>query len=141
MHKLYKLNALKLIMPFWDKFKSKQKKEDVIDYTKNYRLEQQLAKRKYGASELQANKVADIQTENISSLRVLDSTMQSSSAEQEQFVSSGFSNNPSIEQKGELSKHLTKLTERCEDLSNQIYRLQQRIELLEQRIKSGGISS
>ena len=41
------------------------------------------------------------------------------------------------EEDKKTEKHLSNLTNRYEDLSNQIYRLQQRIEVLEQKLRAG----
>jgi len=50
---------------------------------------------------------------------------------------SSSSSNSSTNDDSKTQKHLTVMTNRCEELSNQIYRLEQRLEVLEQKLRTG----
>jgi predicted ribosome quality control (RQC) complex YloA/Tae2 family protein len=58
----------------------------------------------------------------------------STASQKESFSEKSFDSDDVQERKKKLAKRLVDMTDEIEDLSNQIYHLQQRVELLERRI-------
>lgn len=117
-------------MGIFDKFK----KDKVIDYTDNT---------KYLYKKRQQSKLSPIQqTQSNSSespLGFLSDFAQVSKSTQISTLSQNpdFTDLSSIEEpKERLKQRLLNMTSQIEDLSNQIYKLQQRLELLEQKLKT-----
>ena len=102
-----------------------RKKPDVLDLTKRYKEQQ----------EKETNtKSPESASQNAFSF-LGDLAGAGKPAEPEEYVD--ISNNPT-EKKRKLAKRLMDMTTKMEDLSNQIYHLQQRIELLEKKNSVGG---
>jgi polyhydroxyalkanoate synthesis regulator phasin len=103
------------------------KKKKLLDLTKRY--EQQ--KRESSASSLSPSG-SQTSDESVSFLN----NLASSSSEMQ--GSEGYVNVSDMEErKRKLGKRLLDITHKIEELSNQIYHLQQRVELLEKKLKVG----
>ncbi len=107
-----------------------KKKDRILDLTENYKKQQEKADRMKADSE--ESSVESPSQSAFSFLGNLASGVGSDSTRPESTelinVSSG-----AEERKRKLAKRLMDITEKLEDLSNQIYHLQQRIELLERK--------
>jgi len=103
----------------------KSRKRDVVDLTPRYRRQQEKMQ-----EEQSVNAEPSSETGAFSFLGNLASTNSSSSeVEQEGYVDVS----EPEERKKKLAKRLMDITDKLEDLSNQIYRLQQRIEVVEKK--------
>lgn len=100
------------------------KKEDVVDWSEKYKKQQKKT----------ADANAATQSGGSSSLGFLGS-LASSSAETNNSDSGYVNMSEADDKKKKLSKMLMELTKKNEDLSNQIYHLKQRVELLEKKLK------
>jgi hypothetical protein len=102
-----------------------KKKDDVLDLTERYKKQQ----------ERLASIKKQEDTSNTSSVGAIGIFgMQTSTPTS----SSGYvSASSEEEKKRKLAKRLMEITDRLEELSNQIYHLQQRVELLEKKSNSG----
>jgi len=99
------------------------KKEDVVDLSERYKIQQKRAGQT--ASKVQAT----------NSLGFLGN-LASGSASNSSNTDGGYVNlSENEDKKRTLSKKLIEMTNRIEDLSNQIYHLKQRVELLEKKLK------
>ena len=129
-----------------------KKKRDVIDLTEHYRKKQEklAAMKEDRDSSSSGISTSTIPTSSSSSTTSgigifgmssnnsnTNSTSDSSSSEYSTYGST-VSSSDSIEAKRKkLAKRLMAMTDKIEDLSNQIYHLQQRIEVLERKSPSG----
>jgi len=103
----------------------KGKKERVVDLTPGYKRQQE-------KSAQASSDTSQKSSSNFGFLGNLASSQNSSTNE----TNSGYVNmSESEDKKKKLGKMLMDLTKRIEDLSNQIYHLKQRIELLEKKLK------
>ncbi len=101
-----------------------RRRKKILDLTEKYKREQEKA------AELQSNSETD-SSESFGFLGDMASASRTSSDDTVDISST-------IEtRKRQLSKRLLQLTEKIEDLSNQIYHLQQRIEVLERKANVG----
>jgi len=100
-----------------------KKKKDVLDLTERYRRQQE--------------KLAEIKKESESQTGNFDFLGNLASSSNSQTSESGYVNIPEEDRKKKLAKRLMDMTDKIEDLSNQIYHLQQRIEVLEKKIGTG----
>lgn len=101
-----------------------RKKEEVVDWSEKYKKQQKKT--------AEAN--ATNQSSGTSSLGFLGSLASSSNSSESS--DSGYINmSEADDKKKKLSKMLMDLTKRIEDLSNQIYHVRQRVELLEKKLK------
>lgn len=96
-----------------------KKKEKVVDWSEKYKLQE----RKLAETSKQEG------SSNLGFLGSLASSSNSNSSEE--YVSLGNRE----EKKNKLAKRLLEMTSRMEDLSNQIYHLKQRVELLEKKLR------
>ena len=109
----------------------RRKDKGVLDLTEKYRRDQERA------AEMQPESVSST-SESPGSFGFLGDMASASSSS-----SDTTDNYPTVggsveERRRELSKKLLNLTEKMEDISNQIYHLQQRIEVLERKSGVGG---
>jgi len=106
------------------------KKKKLLDLTKRY--EQQ--KRESSASSLNSpgSQTSD---ESVNFLSNLASGSVNSGSEEYKYID--VSGSDAEERKRKLGKRLMDMTKKIEDLGNQVYHLQQRIELLEKKFKVG----
>ncbi len=108
------------------------KKDKILDLTENYKKQQERI-----AQKKEDNKEVDSQEsppqEGFSFLRNLASGSASSSEGQ----SGDYMDVSREDKKKKLAKRLMDMTDKVEDLSNQIYHLQQRIEVLERKSGAG----
>jgi peptidoglycan hydrolase CwlO-like protein len=109
----------------------KRKKDNVLDLTKRYRKQQE--KIKEIKSETQNSQAS---SENNSGGfgffgAIANTVSKDSSQKSSDYVNIG---NNTEEKKQKLSKRLVDMTEKIEEASNQIYHLQQRIEVLERKL-------
>ncbi len=104
------------------------RKKDVIDLTEGY-------KRSVREKSMQ-NKTTSSQEKSADSSGFvpLGFFADSGPPQKESFSEKSFDSGDSQERRRKLAKRLVDMTEKIEDLSNQIYHLQQRLELLERRI-------
>ncbi len=114
----------------------KKRGDDVIDLSELYRIKQkQLEKSKTPPSP--PNQESKIQTydESPSSFNFLSNLASSQSNTSSSTESSAISNEDNLvdDKRKRLAKRLIEMTDRIEDLSNQIYHLQQRVEVLERK--------
>ena len=116
---------------------SRFRKEDVIDYTDyQHRLPKKSSSAGFASSQiLKDNSVQQSKSSSESSPAGFFGFL-GNLASSETNPSSSSSAPLSIEDK-KTEKHLTSLTNRYEELSTQLYRMQQRIEVLEQKLKTG----
>ena len=107
----------------------RRKGKGVLDLTEKYRRDQEKA------AEIQADSTSST-TDSSGSFGFLGNmAAASSSTTSDETISPSSSVDA---RKRELSKKLLDMTEKIEDLSNQIYHLQQRIEVLERKTGVGG---
>jgi len=103
-----------------------KRKKDVIDLTERYNKQQE----KLNNSETISSSTSD--TGGLGFFASMANSAKSANTEQESAeyadLSSGFE-----DKKKKLAKRLIDMTDKLEDLGNQIYHLQQRIELLEKK--------
>jgi len=101
------------------------RKRDVIDYTEGYRRLKN--KPKPAESPVQ-------EKPKESSGFIPLGFFGDSSPKQESFSENSFDSGDAQDRKRKLAKRLVDMTDKIEDLSNQIYHLQQRLELLERKV-------
>lgn len=109
------------------------KKRDVIDLTEGY-------KRNKATTEVQSNSNS---TKGKTSQASQDSSgfiplgffADSGAPQKESFSGKSFDSGDAQDRKRKLARRLVDMTEKIEDLSNQIYHLQQRLELLERKLR------
>lgn len=129
-------------MPFF----RRKKKEDVLDLTKQFNRQQERAReiqQKMNSS--QSSQMSSAQSSSDSNdasglgfFGAIAQTASQTSNETSGYVDvSGSSANPD-ERRRKLAKRLMDMTEKIEELSNQIYHLQQRLEVLERKAGVGG---
>jgi len=108
------------------------KKDKILDLTENYKKQQEKI-----SQMKEDNQEADPQEsssqEGFSFLR----NLASSSAPSSETASENYVNVSGEDKKRKLAKRLIDMTNKVEDLSNQIYHLQQRIEVLERKSGAG----
>ncbi|MFC1710937.1 hypothetical protein ACFLZJ_02160 [Nanoarchaeota archaeon] len=110
-----------------------KKKDRVLDLTKNYKKKQeQIMPASSTGSDTEASPLGSAFSMFGDSDSSSSSSSDSSSDEYVDFSASG------DEKKKRLAKRLVDMTDRLEDLSNQIYHLQQRIEVMERKMGVGG---
>ncbi len=109
-----------------------KKRDDVLDLTERYRKQQEKLKEMQGESEESTTETTNSSPVTgafgvfgMSSTSTTSTTSPSSDVID---ISSGVE-----EKRRKLAKRLVAMTEKIEDLSNQIYHLQQRIEVLEKK--------
>jgi len=102
-----------------------KKKDDVLDLTERYKKQQE--------------RVAIIKKETESSSNAISPIGIFGMQTPTPSTSSGYVDvsTDEAEKKRKLAKRLMEITDRLEDLSNQIYHLQQRVELLEKKANTG----
>lgn len=108
------------------------RKKDVIDYTEAYRRSK--------SKGIQSAPVNQEKTQDSSGFIPLGFFADSPAPQKQSFSETSFDSGDAQERRRKLAKRLIDMTDKIEDLSNQIYHLQQRIELMERRImpdKSG----
>ena len=105
------------------------KKKDFVDLGEKWR------KQKARADEMKSEMVpvADSASNAFGFLGGLANASDSSSERSSDYVDVSSGNSDAEEKKRRLTKRLVAITEKLEDLSNQIYHLQQRIELIERK--------
>jgi len=106
----------------------RKKRNEVLDLTGRYRRQQE---KKEGTEELLNN--SSSQNEDVSGLGFFGAIANTASSSQDNSIQTYGSFDDAEEKKRRLSKRLMDMTEKIEELSNQIYHLQQRIELLERK--------
>jgi hypothetical protein len=99
------------------------RKKEVIDYTEGYRRSRDKASQ---------NKASQEKSQDSSGFVPLG-FFADSAPQKESFSEKSFDSGDSQEKRRKLAKRLVDMTDKIEDLSNQIYHLQQRIELMERR--------
>lgn len=106
-----------------------RKNKKIVDLGERYKKQQERAAR----IQEDAVKVNAGSSENapVTPFSFFDNSASSSDSSSEILISSD-------EKKRKLAKRLSNMTEKIEDLSNQIYHLQQRIEVLERKSGVGG---
>lgn len=114
-----------------------RKKSDVLDLTENYHLQQAREARSENAQQIVSES-----SSNVGGLGFLSGLAgavqtQNSSAQNEEYVdvSSGAG-----ERRRKLAKRLMDMTQKLEDISNQIYHLQQRLEVVERKVGVSGFN-
>ncbi|MCK5625122.1 hypothetical protein KAI04_04750 [Candidatus Pacearchaeota archaeon] len=112
----------------------KRRNKGILDLTEKYRKDQ--AK----AVEMQAenSSVASPTSETSNAFGFLGNMASASTSSSETSEDYPTMRGDTGDRKRQLSKRLLDITEKLEDLSNQIYHLQQRIELLERKTGVGG---
>jgi hypothetical protein len=107
-----------------------KKKDDVLDLTERYRKEQEkIAAIKEEASNTESSPAMG----GFGVFGMASSTTTTTSSD-----STGIDSNGGSEKKRRLVKRLMDMTDKIEELSNQIYHLQQRIEVLEKKNNTSG---
>jgi cell fate (sporulation/competence/biofilm development) regulator YlbF (YheA/YmcA/DUF963 family) len=101
------------------------KKKNVIDLTEGYRRERIKSTQ---------TKPAVQEKSSGSSEFVPLGFFADSAPQKESFSENSFDSGDAQERKRKLAKRLVDMTDKIEDLSNQVYHLQQRLELLERKI-------
>ncbi len=111
------------------------RKEKTVDWTENYnRQKDRLQNLKEGMKQSSGTEnPASQSTGNFNFLANLASSSTQSSEDSD----NADSGDSSDERKRKLARRLMDITEKVEDLSTQIYHLQQRVELLERKNKTG----
>jgi len=108
----------------------RRKNKEVLDLTEKYRRDQEKA------VEMQADSTSPT-TDNSGAFGFLGNMASASSSSSD--ATESYTPVGNVEEKRrQLSKRLLDMTEKIEDLSNQIYHLQQRIEVLERKSGVGG---
>lgn len=108
-----------------------KKKDKVLDWSENYRIPE---KRTRKGSSSRSNSGSDV--EYLGNLANSGSSNSSSDSEVTWDSDSSSSNREDFpDKKQKLAKRLLEMTNKMEDLSNQIYHLKQRVELLEKKLK------
>ena len=108
----------------------KRRNKEFLDLTEKYKRDQEKA------VEMQADSTSST-TDNSGAFGFLGNMASASSSSSDATESYTPIGNVE-ERKRQLSKRLLDMTEKIEDLSNQIYHLQQRIEVLERKSGVGG---
>jgi len=109
----------------------KRKNKEFLDLTEKYKRDQEKA------VEMQADSTSST-TDNSGAFGFLGD-MASSAPSSDSDATESYTPIGNVEErKRQLSKRLLDMTEKIEDLSNQIYHLQQRIEVLERKSGVGG---
>lgn len=104
------------------------RKKDVIDLTEGYNRNK--LKTENRSKEIQSKE----KMQDSSGFVPLGFFADSGAPQKESFSESSFDSGDAQERKRKLAKRLVDMTEKIEDLSNQIYHLQQRIELIERKV-------
>lgn len=112
------------------------RKKDIIDLTEGYKRDRTIQKTKVGSG---YGKEDSSQSSSKSSDFVPLGFFADSSPvpQKESFSENAFDSGDAQEKKRKLAKRLIDMTDKIEELSNQIYHLQQRIELLERKLAAG----
>lgn len=111
------------------------KKEKTVDWTENYhRQRDRLQNLKEGVKQAGTAETSSQGAGNFNFLANLASASNHASSTYSDNLDSGES---SEERRSKLARRLMDITEKLEDLSTQIYHLQQRVELLERKNKTG----
>ena len=104
-----------------------RKKKDVIDFTEGYNRSRAKSNTSSASSQTKEK--------NSDSGFVPLGFFADSASQKESFSENSFDSGDAQERKRKLAKRLVDMTDRIEDLSNQIYHLQQRLELLERKMR------
>jgi len=105
------------------------KKDRVIDWSEKYNKEQERLSQEKAAREREASKPKTF----FASL-VENAKKQNEQMEQEKKTEENMNSNENVEEKKQkLAKRLAEIETRLENISNQIYHLTQRVELLEKK--------
>jgi hypothetical protein len=102
------------------------RKKDVIDLTEGYKRNRE--------KNIQTKPAVKEDSKDSSGFVPLGFFADSAASQKESFSEKSFDSGDSQERKRKLAKRLVDMTDKIEDLSNQIYHLQQRLELLERKI-------
>jgi hypothetical protein len=113
-------------------FGSREKK--IIDYTQGYKFSQRKNKEKEDAIKSSTSNSTLEKNPDSSGFVQLGFFSDSASAQKETSSENSFEGTDALERRKKLAKRLVDMTDKIEDLSNQIYHLQQRLELLERKI-------
>ena len=105
------------------------KKRDIVDLTEHYKRQQEKLARQQGQTENSITKTGS--GEGFSVFDNLDNQAPSSATSED--VDFGAGEGSIEERRKRLAKRLMEMTTKIEELSNQIYHLQQRVELLEKK--------
>jgi hypothetical protein len=108
-----------------------KKKDDTIDLTEKYFKDQE--KLKQMREEMNSNSHADNSHETAATPFGFFANMANSSQESSRKFNSNTDSEDTNEKRRKLAKRLMGITDKLEELSNQIYHLQQRVEVLERR--------
>ena len=108
----------------------RRKNRGVLDLTEKYRRDQERA------AEMQSESASST-SESSNAFGFLGNMATASTSSSEASDNYPTVGGDAAERRRELSKKLLNLTEKLEDLSNQIYHLQQRIEVLERKAGVG----
>lgn len=109
-----------------------KKKGRVIDLTEKYRKQQEQLKDIQGETNTEQNSTQNISESAGGFFGFFGNSSNENSNSDIGKIDSNETVNPD-EKRRRLAKRLTDMTEKLEDLSNQIYHLQQRIEVLERK--------
>lgn len=107
------------------------KKDKVIDLTEKYKKQQQKA------AQSQTDSYADLSNSNSSSSSTSSTGAFSIFGGAVPTATQSTSEDSGDEKRKKLAKRLMDITDKLEDLSNQIYHLQQRVEVLEKKTNTG----
>lgn len=102
------------------------KRKEVIDLTEGYRRSK--------SKNAQVSPPAQESKQDSSGFIPLGFFADSSAPKKESFSEKSFDSDDVQERRRKLAKRLVDMTDKMEDLSNQIYHLQQRLELLERKL-------
>jgi len=108
-----------------------KKRDRVIDLTEKYRKEQEVLPE--NTSAFTPNTQENQESATDTGIAFLGDLANAATGSSTQSSDSYTDLSSTDERKRKLAKRLTDMTEKIEDLSNQIYHLQQRIELLEKK--------
>jgi len=108
------------------------RKREVIDLTEGYKRSRARAGFQSNSSSL-GEKTSQT-SQDSSGFIPLGFFADSGAPQKESFSERSFDSGDSQDRRRKLAKRLVDMTEKIEDLSNQIYHLQQRLELLERKI-------
>jgi len=119
------------------------KKKEVVDLGERYKRQQaKLAEIKAGMinSDREETSSSASQTQSSPGIFSFFNAVSSSARETSEEYPASSENGEYEDKRKKLAKHLATITNKLEDLSNQIYHLQQRIELLERKAGVKGFS-
>lgn len=118
------------------------KKKDVVDLGERYRKQQAKLKEMQGeddSSDLSSGSSDSSPVTPFGSFGIFGSSSSSSSSTSSSGYADMSSDSGDSDKRKKLAKRLMGITDKMEDLSNQIYHLQQRIEVLERKTGTGRV--